>query len=118
MMAAHDRPRAVPHFGSATGTPSLSQVLSAMALIFWICGPGTLGSDASGPLRSSCLTLPGSAVSAWLTARIPLATIIQPIALYVMAALLVGLDHRIHSLRPGTARRCICSNHSANVIVS
>src|SRR5947209_676563 len=50
--APHELPRALPHFGSGAGAPSFSHSLSPIALIFSTCGPGLLGSSASGPVFS------------------------------------------------------------------
>src|SRR3954468_9969252 len=50
--APHELPRALPHFGSAAGLPRFSHLLSPIALIFSTCGPGLLGSSASGPVFS------------------------------------------------------------------
>src|ERR1051325_1310290 len=51
-LAPHELPLALPHFGSAAGTPRFSHSLSPIALIFSMCAPGLLGRSASGPFLS------------------------------------------------------------------
>src|SRR5262249_44271636 len=53
MCALHERPRPLPHFGSAAGDPRSSHVSFASALTFSTCAPGLLGKSASGALSSA-----------------------------------------------------------------
>src|SRR5437588_13037442 len=63
MWALHERPRPLPHFGSAVGEPRSSQVLSASALTFSTWGPAALGR----PARGTCLPVrPSPGSSAWI----------------------------------------------------
>src|SRR5438128_113003 len=63
MLELHERPRALPQWGSAVGGPRLSHWLSPSALILSMCGPGFDGSPARGRWRVS-FSFSGSAPAA------------------------------------------------------